>query len=133
MVLLVQDEVAKRIVARDGKESILSNSVKAYGMPRYVEKVLAGSFVPAPQVNSAIIAVEGISKAFFSDFSEEFFFKVLKTGFSSKRKKLSSNLSVVFDKEKVGNAFQSLNLDPNTRAEDILPPIWGQLARLLVI
>ncbi len=133
MVLLVQDEVAKRIAARDGKESILSISVKAYGTPRYVEKVLAGSFAPPPKVNSAIIAIEGISKAFFQGFSEEFFFRVLKTGFSSKRKKLSSNLSVVFDKESVTKAFETLHLDPNTRAEDVSLTIWGQIAALLVL
>ena len=130
-VLLVQDEVAKRVVARDGKESILSISVKAYGTPRYVEKVLAGSFVPAPSVNSAIITIEGISKRFFEGFSEDLFFKVLKSGFSSKRKKLSSNLSTVFDKERVEKAFRELALDPNLRAEDVATPTWGKIARIL--
>lgn len=133
MVLLVQDEVAKRAVARDGKESILSVSVKAYGEPHYIEKVRAGSFVPAPQVDSAIISVKGISKAFFQGFSEEFFFKMLKTGFSSKRKKLSSNLSNLFDKERVVHTFEILHLDPNVRAEDVSVEMWGQLARSLVI
>ncbi|MBX4206380.1 16S rRNA (adenine(1518)-N(6)/adenine(1519)-N(6))-dimethyltransferase RsmA [Candidatus Parcubacteria bacterium] len=133
MVLLVQDEVARRIVARDGKESILSISVKAYGTPRYVEKVLAGSFAPAPSVNSAIIAIGGISKAFFRGFSEEFFFSVLKAGFKSKRKKLSSNLSALFGREKVENAFQKLALNPNIRAEDVSLETWGQIAALLVI
>jgi 16S rRNA (adenine1518-N6/adenine1519-N6)-dimethyltransferase len=137
MVLLVQNEVAKRIVARaplgnePGKESILSISVKAYGTPRYVEKVLAGSFVPAPSVNSAIIAVEGISKAFFDGFSEDFFFLMLKAGFQAKRKRLFSNLGGIFGKERVQNAFDALKLDPNLRAEDVPPQTWGQLARHL--
>lgn len=132
-VLLVQDEVAKRIVARGGKESILSISVKAYGTPRYVEKVLAGSFVPAPQVNSAIISIEDISKQFFNGFSEDFFFLMLKAGFQAKRKRLFSNLANVFGKEKVQKAFDALQLDPNTRAEDVSLAVWGQLAALLVV
>ncbi|MEK7176013.1 MAG: rRNA adenine dimethyltransferase family protein, partial [Patescibacteria group bacterium] len=77
MVLLVQKEVAERIcghrVSTGGKpldftrdkESILSISVKVYGKPSYIETVKAGSFVPTPQVDSAIIAIENISKNFF--------------------------------------------------------------------
>ncbi len=132
MVLLVQDEVAKRIVARDGKESILSISVKAYGTPRYVEKVLAGSFVPAPKVDSAIISVENISQDFFRNFSEEDFFKLLKAGFSSKRKKLSSNLATLYGKEPVAAAFLMLKLDQNIRAEDLSLEKWRQLAEILL-
>lgn len=130
-VLLVQKEVAERIVARDGKESILSISVKAYGTPRYVERVLAGSFVPAPQVDSAIIAIENISADFFQNFSELEFFRLLKAGFKAKRKKLLSNLSQIFDKKEVEQAFQALNLDENARAEDISPEVWQKLANFL--
>ncbi len=132
-VLLVQDEVAKRVVARDGKESILSISVKAYGKPEYVEKVLAGSFVPAPTVNSAILAIYDISKGFFGEFSEEFFFRVVKAGFKAKRKKLSSNLATEFDKNSVENAFQKLSLDPNVRAEDVPVGVWGQITANLLV
>ena len=136
MVLLVQKEVAERIVARDNKESILSISVKAYGTPRYVEKVLAGSFVPAPTVDSAIISIEGISKEFFSspagEFSETAFFTLLQAGFQSKRKKLSSNLAKIYPKERVLEAFQTLNMDENTRAEDVTVEIWQKLAQSLI-
>ena len=135
MVLLVQKEVAKRIVARDGKdgkESILSLSVKAYGKPRYVETVKAGSFAPAPAVDSAIIAIENISKSFFTNFSEKDFFKLLHAGFQAKRKKLSSNLGVVFAKERVKEAFRKLNLDENVRAEDLPVNKWGELVALLL-
>jgi 16S rRNA (adenine1518-N6/adenine1519-N6)-dimethyltransferase len=62
MVLMVQNEVAKRIVARDGKESILSVSVKAYGTPKLVMKVEARYFSPAPKVDSAIISIKDISR-----------------------------------------------------------------------
>ncbi|KKW15830.1 MAG: Ribosomal RNA small subunit methyltransferase A [Parcubacteria group bacterium GW2011_GWA2_50_10b] len=132
MVLLVQKEVAQRMVAGNGKESILSISVKAYGKPRYVETVKAGSFAPAPAVDSAIIAIENISKSFFTNFSEKDFFKLLHAGFQAKRKKLSSNLGVVFAKERVKEAFRKLNMDENLRAEDLPVNKWGELVALLL-
>ena len=132
MVLLVQKEVAQRMVAGNGKESILSISVKAYGKPRYVETVKAGSFPPAPAVDSAIIAIENISKSFFTNFSEKDFFKLLHAGFQAKRKKLSSNLGVVFAKERVKEAFRKLNMDENLRAEDLPVNKWGELVALLL-
>ena len=133
MVLLVQKEVAERIVSRNGKESILSVSVKAYGNPSYVETVKAGSFAPAPKVDSAILLITNISKEFFRNFSEKDFFTLLKTGFSSKRKKLSSNLSQKFAKSDVLTAFQKLYLDENTRAEELLSTKWRDLASILCV
>ena len=140
IVFLVQKEVAKRIVGRPlggsaskgEKESVLSISVKAYGVPRYVETVKAGSFVPVPKVDSAIIVIENISKNFFQSASqritEKEFFHTVRTGFKSKRKKLSSNLLTIVAKNKVQEAFQKLNLDNNLRAEDIGIEIWRKLA-----
>ncbi len=126
MVPLVQKEVAKRIV--DGKGSILSVSVKAYGEPEYIETVKAGSFAPRPSVDSAVILIKNISKKFFSGFPEEFFFKLLRAGFKSKRKKLSSNLSTLAGKEKTLEIFEKLGLDPNIRAENVSPELWRELA-----
>ncbi|MFA5936830.1 MAG: 16S rRNA (adenine(1518)-N(6)/adenine(1519)-N(6))-dimethyltransferase RsmA [Candidatus Paceibacterota bacterium] len=66
MVLMVQNEVAKRIIAHDGKESILSISVKAYGEPKMVMKVPARYFSPAPKVDSAVISIKNISRKNFT-------------------------------------------------------------------
>lgn len=62
MTLLAQKEVAERIVASDGKESVLSISVKTYGVPTYVQTVLAHEFLPPPKVDSAILHISDISK-----------------------------------------------------------------------
>ncbi|MBI2065739.1 MAG: ribosomal RNA small subunit methyltransferase A, partial [Candidatus Zambryskibacteria bacterium] len=142
MVLLVQKEVADRIVGNmplggstskwKEKESILSISVKAYGVPSYVETVKAGSFAPMPKVDSAIIAIENISKDFFKEINESQFFKLLRAGFKSKRKKLSSNLSELFSKEKIKDVFEELNLDENVRAEDLNIENWQKLAQSLL-
>jgi 16S rRNA (adenine1518-N6/adenine1519-N6)-dimethyltransferase len=131
MVLLVQKEVAERIVAKDGKESILSISIKAYGVPKYIKTVKAGSFNPPPKVDSAIIRIDEISRDFFKDFTEKEFFEMIRTGFKSKRKKLSSNLSEIYEKKLVLGAFSTLKLDPNLRAEDVSLETWKKIGVLL--
>lgn len=128
IVLLVQDEVARRIVAKDKKESLLSISIKAYGSPLYIEKVLAGSFVPSPKVDSAIICIENISKVFFKNFSEDNFFSLLNTGFHHKRKMLVSNLSEDFGRERVEKVFHKIGLDLKVRAEDVSLSKWREIA-----
>ncbi|MCM2338929.1 MAG: 16S rRNA (adenine(1518)-N(6)/adenine(1519)-N(6))-dimethyltransferase RsmA [Burkholderiales bacterium] len=94
MVLMVQNEVAKRIVANNEPESILSISVKAYGEPKIVMKVPARYFSPAPKVDSAIISIKNISRKLFIEnkIDEKEFWKLIHAGFAHKRKKLSSNL-----------------------------------------
>lgn len=124
MVLMLQKEVAERIVSRDGKESILSMSVKAYGNPKFVDTVKAGSFSPAPSVDSAILKVENISKTFFEKFSEEKFFEIMKLGFGQKRKMLLGNLKKKFTEEKLKSAFLKAKIDEKARAETITLKQW---------
>jgi len=121
MTLMIQKEVAERIMARDGKESLLSISVKAYGEPKILFKVSRGNFYPSPKVDSAVITIKNISRKLFVealqtvqsrtlhslhslhgslygvyDLSlekfEEKFWEIVRAGFAHKRKKLSSNL-----------------------------------------
>jgi 16S rRNA (adenine1518-N6/adenine1519-N6)-dimethyltransferase len=119
MVLMIQHEVAQRIVARDGKESILSISVKAYGEPKMIMKVGARYFSPAPKVDSAILLIKNISRKFFekNGADEEGFWEIVKTGFAHKRKKLSSNLKSL----KSADATRDLG---NKRAEDLSLEDW---------
>lgn len=125
MVLMLQDEVAKRIVARDGKESILSISVKAYGAPKYIKKVPAKYFSPAPKVDSAILLIENINKNNFknSSVSEKDFFEVVKNGFSSKRKMLRNNLADIAPAK-----FAQCGVSEKNRAEDLSLENWLCLA-----
>jgi len=92
IVFMIQKEVAKRIAAKDKKESVLSISVKIYGSPKYVKKVPAKLFSPAPKVDSAILLIDNIKSPFKTTKEEKDFFKNLKKGFSHKRKLLKSNL-----------------------------------------
>ena len=96
MTLLVQKEVAERIVARNNKESILSLSVKAYGQVKYIKKVSKKLFNPSPKVDSAIINIFNISKDNFPQKElENKFFSLIKVGFSHKRKVLIKNLEII--------------------------------------
>lgn len=131
MALLVQKEVAERITAKNGKESLLSLSVKAYGMPRFVKKITRGNFSPPPSVDSAIIVITDISRGFFAELPENAFFAVLRAGFAAKRKFLARNLSA-FGKDRVSRAFAECEIDGKTRAEDVPLETWRCLARNLV-
>ncbi len=127
MTLLVQKEVAQRIVARDAKESILSMSVKAYGEPKYVQKVPAMLFNPKPRVDSAILHIADISKDFFitNNITEKDFFKVLRLGFSQKRKILANNLNI--SKEEL----ERLDISDSARAETLTLEEWATLTKTL--
>ena len=97
MTLLIQREVADRIIATDEKESLLSLSVKAYSEKVFkVRNVKAGAFRPIPSVDSAVIRIEGIGKEFFKEnnLTPEKFFKVIRKAFNQKRKTLGSTLGI---------------------------------------
>ena len=133
MVMLVQKEVEERIVSQDGKESILSLSVKAYGTPKYIMKVHKRFFSPSPKVDSAIVSITNISRKNFSTKKEEeIFFNVVKTGFAHKRKILRKNLeSVEVGLPQIDKIFEKLGIDPKTRAENVKIETWLLIARNL--
>ncbi|TSC70560.1 MAG: 16S rRNA (adenine1518-N6/adenine1519-N6)-dimethyltransferase [Parcubacteria group bacterium Gr01-1014_46] len=131
MTLLVQKEVAERIVARDKKESLLSLSVKVFGDPKIIRVVGRGAFNPAPNVDSAVINIENISKEKLDKLNPKFFFEVIHAGFAHKRKQLLPNLANNFEKEKIVKAFEDLEMDLKIRAEDVSLEKWIKLAKLL--
>lgn len=131
MTLLVQKEVAERIIARDKKESILSLSVKAFGTPSLVSVVKKGSFFPIPNVDSAIIHIADISKNTLGTVTPEHFFTIVKTGLSHKRKILISNLKELYAKDTLSRAFAELSLSEDVRGEDIDISTWINLASKL--
>lgn len=135
MTLLVQKEVAERIVARDNKESILSLSVKAYGTPRYIMKVHKRFFSPAPKVDSAIISINNISNSYLKDKNiEDSFFRIIKAAFAHKRKVLRKNLEEIEkDSKKIDEVMVKLDIDPKSRAEDVKFDKWIAINNYLSI
>jgi 16S rRNA (adenine1518-N6/adenine1519-N6)-dimethyltransferase len=132
MTLLIQKEVAERIVARDKKESILSLSVKAYGTPKIIAKVPAGAFNPPPNVDSAILHIDRISRDFFSDIDEQLFFDLIKTTFAGKRKQIGGTLALFLkNRELALDLLQKTTIDPKSRPEDISLSSWKKLTHAL--
>jgi len=131
MVLLVQKEVAERIVARDGKQSILSTSVHVFGTPRLVAKVPPGAFTPPPTVDSAILTITDISDRLFTQKNVDIsrFFEIVKAGFSHKRKYALRNIEGGLHTRRVElsileSIWHTLGLDPRVRAEDMTVQNW---------
>ena len=135
MVLLIQKEVAERIIARNektgnlgGKQSILSIAVSVYGQPRVVSKVPAGAFFPPPKVDSAIISIENINRNFFEGISEKKFFEVLKFCFGRKRKQLLGSLTELLEERtKAISALQKADIPTKARPEDLSKEDWKRL------
>ncbi|MDO8493319.1 MAG: 16S rRNA (adenine(1518)-N(6)/adenine(1519)-N(6))-dimethyltransferase RsmA [bacterium] len=129
MVLMVQKEVAKRIVASDKKESLLSISVKLYGEPKYIETIKRGSFYPIPNVDSAILKITlNLETKSPSELDEERFFALLKAGFAHKRKLLLNNLKET-NVSDIQKGFTNCNITPNIRAEDLTVENWVCLVK----
>ena len=143
LVLMVQKEIADRIIARNEKESLLSISVKVYGKPIKIMKVDKENFSPKPKVDSAILLIDDISKDFFlhkgkttleqTEIQEKEFFKVLKAGFAHKRKVLISNLKEIAESrgKNLPQIFSSLKIPEKSRAEDLKLENWKDLVELL--
>ncbi|MCH7492433.1 ribosomal RNA small subunit methyltransferase A [Patescibacteria group bacterium] len=106
MVLLVQKEVAARVIAKPGKMSLLSVAVQFYGTPSIVVQVPRNNFWPEPDVDSAVLKITDMGEdkkgyqKLLGTLSVNAFFQVVKVGFSSRRKQIHNNLSAGFNKSK---------------------------------
>ena len=128
IVLLVQKEVAERICAKPGKLSVLALSVQIYGKPEIINYVDKASFYPKPKVDSAILKIKNIKKEFSDEYYKKLF-KIIKIGFSSKRKKLINNLSAGLhvDKRESESILQKAEINLNTRAQELSLEEWKKL------
>lgn len=139
ITFVIQKEVAKRIVGTQNsknqtKGNILRISIEAYGKPYFGGIIKAGSFFPAPKVDSAIIAIREINKSNFIKYnvSEDQFFAVLRAGFAHPRKFLISNLKTILNIPKFENeVFVSLGISLKSRAEDLELEDWFRLSRAI--
>ena len=126
---LVQKEVADRVVARDKKESILSISVKIFGDAKVVDIVKAGSFVPPPKVDSAILQISEIENPFKSKEEYAIFFEIMKSAFKQKRKYALSNIKNNLQEKLLDKYFDKLKtfIEEKQRAEDISLSTWKKI------
>lgn len=135
LILMVQKEVAKRICSGVGKMSILAVAVQYYAEPEILFNVHRGNFDPAPEVDSAVIRIAPSTKHRTPTIEEtKHFFRVVRAGFSAKRKILVNNLANSFhlDKKKVEEKIISAGLKPNMRAQELSVEDWKKLANLFI-
>lgn len=125
ITLLIQKEVAQRIIAKNDKESLLSLSVKAYGQPKIEAIVKAGSFSPSPKVDSAILSIKNISNDFFKNLDEQKFFEVIRICFGQKRKQIKSVLKIESQK------LKTIGLADTIRPEDLKLTDWPKLISII--
>ena len=135
-VLLVQAEVATKLLEQR-KRSILSVITQLLANIEKIGLVSRKLFWPMPRVNSAIIKITPWKTNVFQ--ANPNLKQLIKTGFSSPRKLLISNLKnslpaqaqFQFDPAKLSKAFQKLNLAPSSRAENLSPETWVKLSQSL--
>jgi 16S rRNA (adenine1518-N6/adenine1519-N6)-dimethyltransferase len=133
LVVMVQLEVAQRIVATPGAMSLLAISVQFYGTPRIVARVPARAFYPAPKVDSAILRVDVNPQAPLTPKERDSFFQVVQAGFSERRKQLHNSLThgLHYKNELVRAWLAAAAIDARRRAETLSIEEWLRLWRVI--
>ena len=129
IVLLIQKEVAERIAAEKGKNSLLSLFVQNRASVVLGPVVGREFFTPPPKVDSEIIILTPKSSPEVSEKA----LKLAQIGFRMPRKKLTANLATSggISREKASEALRTLNLDENARAENLSLSDWESLSQIL--
>lgn len=132
-VLLVQKEVAERLAAQPGDMSILAVSAQLFAEVTLGDVVGAEMFTPPPKVDSQVVILKTRSTPFLTDISEKEFFRIVKAGFSAKRKMLRSSLSggLNISKDQAETYLHAAGIKPNDRAESLSLDDWARLVRVL--
>jgi 16S rRNA (adenine1518-N6/adenine1519-N6)-dimethyltransferase len=130
LVLTVQREVARRIVAAPGDMSLLGVSVQFYGQPRIVAKIPAGAFTPPPKVDSAVVRIDTYNTPPAAVPSAEVFFRVVRAGFGQKRKQLKNALAagLGLPPADVSTIMARAGIEPQRRAQTLSLAEWADLA-----
>lgn len=133
LVVMVQKEVAQRMVAQPGQMSILAVSIQFYGQPILVHHVPAGAFYPVPKVDSTVVRIDCYTESPYVGIKTDSFFRVVKAGFSQKRKQLKNTLAAGLHRPKMEmtEVLEAANIDPKRRAESLSVPEWVTLVKAL--
>ena len=130
-VLLVQKEVAERIAAAAGNMSILSVSVQIFAEAELDIEVPRQFFTPPPKVDSQVVVLRTRDDPLITPEDQRDFFRIVKAGFSAKRKKLRSSLSggLGIDKSVAEELLKNAGISPDARAEDLAIEDWKRLLK----
>lgn len=134
MAVMVQREVAERIVAQPPDMSVLAHAVQFYAEPSIVAHVPAEAFLPAPKVASAVLRLVRRPQPAVAVDDVDAFFRTIKAGFLQARKKLANalpgglaGLGLHVDKQAVIRALVAAGVDPNRRAETLTLHEWARV------
>ncbi len=123
LTVMVQKEAADRLCAEIGtrQSGAISVAVRYYGTAKTLFNVSRGSFIPAPNVDSAVIRIDVEKKYSLPEDEEKFFFTVVKAAFSQRRKTLANSLSSMMQvsKQQIHEALSECDLSENTRVEQL--------------
>lgn len=130
--ILIQKEVAERVCAGPGDLSILAVSVQFYCDVGLGPVVPARLFAPPPKVDSQILMLSWRERPLFSDVDVKAFFRVVKAGFSQKRKTLLNSLSagLHLDREDTTRLLEAAGIEPGARAQALSLQQWYDLYRV---
>jgi 16S rRNA (adenine1518-N6/adenine1519-N6)-dimethyltransferase len=130
----LQIEVAQRIVAKAGEDDygILSLLMQLQYEPQGWFKIPAACFFPEPDVDSACIVLSRRAKPLLTSAKSEVFKKIVKRGFSQRRKMMLKLLKQDWPKEKLESAFIELNISPQERAEKVSLEQFVALSKNLI-
>lgn len=131
LVLTMQLEVAERLVAKPGDMSLLSVSTQFYAQSRIVMRLKAGTFWPRPDVDSAVVRMDTYPKPPVAVPDEKTFFRVVKAGFSQKRKQLKNSLAhgLGMETADANDLLERSKIDPRRRPETLTLEEWAALTR----
>jgi len=129
MVLMVQKEVAERIISTSPNANVLGLSVQFYGTPEIITKVPNTHFWPIPKVDSAILKVTSHRKVKYAVDNEDALFRIIKAGFGEKRKKLHNSLTggLKLPHDAIKEILVQSNIDIDRRAQTLTIPEWIKL------
>jgi 16S rRNA (adenine1518-N6/adenine1519-N6)-dimethyltransferase len=130
-VLLIQKEVAERVCAEPGDMSILAVTAQYYWQTSLGTVVPAELFTPPPKVDSQILIMEYRQLPLFDGVDTRQFFRLVKAGFSQKRKTLVNSLSggLAISKDKAKQLLEKANIAPTARAQTLSLIEWHALYR----
>ncbi len=133
VVVMVQRQVAQRIIAQPPQMSLLAVSVQFYARTRIVRTIAAGAFYPRPKVDSAVVRLDVFEHPPLADQATEHFFEIVRAGFGERRKQLRNSLArgLSLDSDGVAAALSHAHIDPTRRAETLTLDEWRVLYREL--
>ena len=136
MTVMVQKEAADRICAKPGTRDCgaISCAVSYYSEPKLLFKVGRGSFMPSPNVDSAVIRLDVKPAADIPAEEERLLFRIIRASFSQRRKQVANPLSseLHLSKAELSALMESCGIKPTARAEELTLEDFGRLTKAVI-